>query len=366
MLFAFSVAPSLGYSSYYDNVGDLYNTGIEADFNVNILNTKNFQWDFHFNLATLKNKITKLHADKKNAVFFDADGKAWEGYTSGSFFITENTSMYSWRMKEWAGVDPETGEAQWWKNTYVQKQEVDANGDLVWEWDDDADDFKYDENGEKIPVMYDVQYNSKGEEIADPDTYKGTDILRPKVTGREKTKTYSEADYYVTKQSTLPKVYGGFGTTIKAYGFDFSINCSYSLGGKQYDSSYADFMANPQASSTGTNIHRDVLNAWSPTNKNSDIPRWQYQDLYVSSMSTRFLTNSSYLNIENINFGYTLPKSITRKFQVEGLRLYFAAENVYYWSKRKGFDPRQSYSSTTNATYYSPMRTLSGGITLTF
>jgi hypothetical protein len=125
-------------------------------------------------------------------------------------------------------------------------------------------------------------------------------------------------------------------------------------------------MRNPETKLTGTNIHRDILNAWSPTNKNSDIPRWQYQDLYVSSMSTRFLTNASYLNIENINLGYTLPKSLTQKIQVEGIRLYFAAENVYYWSKRKGFDPRQSYSSTTNATYYSPMRTLSGGITLTF
>ena len=251
-------------------------------------------------------------------------------------------------------------------DTYFQKQEVDANGEPVWQWDDEADDFAVDADGNKIPVMYDVQYNSKGEEIADPNTYKGTDILRPKVTGREKTKSYSDADYYVTKQSTLPKVYGGFGTTIKAYGFDFSINCSYSLGGKQYDGTYANFMANPQANSTGTNIHRDILNAWSPTNKNSDIPRWQYQDLYVSSMSTRFLTNASYLNIENINFGYTIPKSLTRKFQVEDIRLYFAAENVYYWSKRKGFDPRQSYSTTTNATYYSPMRTLSGGITLTF
>jgi hypothetical protein len=86
----------------------------------------------------------------------------------------------------------------------------------------------------------------------------------------------------------------------------------------------------------------------------------------VSSQSTRFFTDASYLNIENINFGYTLPRNFTRKFQVEGLRLYFAAENVYYWSKRKGFDPRQSYSGAPNATTYSPMRTLSGGLTVTF
>ena len=138
------------------------------------------------------------------------------------------------------------------------------------------------------------------------------------------------------------------------------------MGGKQYDGTYANFMANPEANNTGTNIHRDVLNAWSPENTTSDIPRWQYQDLYVSSQTTRFLTSSDYLNIENINLGYTLPKSFTRKFQVEGLRIYLAAENVCYISKRKGFDPRQSYSSTTNATNYSPMRTISGGLTVTF
>ena len=197
-------------------------------------------------------------------------------------------------------------------------------------------------------------------------TYEGNDILRRKQIDREKTEDYNDADYYVTNESTLPKLYGGFGTTIKAYGVDFSINCSFSLGGKQYDGTYANFMANPEANNTGTNIHRDVLNAWSPENTTSDIPRWQYQDLYVSSQSTRFLTSSDYLNIENINLGYTLPKSFTRKFQVEGLRIYLAAENVCYISKRKGFDPRQSYSSTTNATNYSPMRTISGGLTVTF
>ena len=373
MLFSFSVAPSLGYASYYDNVGDLYNTGVEADFNVNILRKKDLQWDFHLNLATLKNRITKLHPDKKTAITYDASGKAWEGYTSGSFFIAEDESMYTWRMKDWAGVDPETGQAQWWKSVYEQTSVQSKNeaGELLWETKEDEEGntvFVLDGSGNKIPVMEDIDvwYDSKGNVIADPDSYEGTDILRRKQVDREKTKDYSEADYYVTKKSTLPKLYGGFGTTVRFYGFDFSINCSYSLGGKQYDSTYASFMANPEANSTGTNIHRDILNAWSETNKGSDIPRWQYADTNVSSQSTRFFTDASYLNIENINFGYTLPRNFTRKFQVEGLRLYFAAENVYYWSKRKGFDPRQSYSGAPNATTYSPMRTISGGLTVTF
>jgi len=48
------------------------------------------------------------------------------------------------------------------------------------------------------------------------------------------------------------------------------------------------------------------------------------------------------------------------------LRLYLACENVFYWSARQGFDPRQSYSSSSSASNYSPMRTFSAGITLKF
>ena len=83
-------------------------------------------------------------------------------------------------------------------------------------------------------------------------------------------------------------------------------------------------------------------------------------------MSTRFLTNASYLNIQNINLGYTLPSKWTKNAQINSIRLYMSAENVFYWSKRKGFDPRQSYSASSSASNYSPMRTISGGITLKF
>ena len=64
--------------------------------------------------------------------------------------------------------------------------------------------------------------------------------------------------------------------------------------------------------------------------------------------------------------GYTIPKKLTTKFLVNNLRVYASAENVYYWSKRKGFDPRQTYSGTINATNYAPIRTISAGITATF
>ena len=338
MLYSFSVAPSLGYSSYYDNVGDLYNTGVEIDFNYNIIHTKDIDWDVHVNFATLKNRITKLHDDKKTNVVYGTDGKAWEGYNNGNFYITEDASMYSWYMRDYAGVDPETGKSMWYKNVYEQGKDKNGNDVDLW----------YDRNGKLLAEAGD-----------DP-------FARRKVIDRTTTTTYSDADYYVVNETTIPPVYGGFGTTVKAYGFDFSINCSYSIGGKQYDGTYAQFMAPPTSSNAGYNFHKDVLDSWSATNRNSDIPRWQFDEIYSSSMSTRFLTDASYLNIENINLGYTFPKKWTSVAQISALRLYVAAENVGYFSKRKGFDPRQTYSGTTNATNYSPMRTISGGVTLTF
>jgi len=311
MLFQFSVAPSLGYSRYFDNVGDMYNTGIELDLNYNILNTKNVNWNLHLNFATLKNRITKLADDKKVSTVYGTDGTAYKGYKDPdySFYITEDQSIYTWYMKDYAGVDPADGQSMWWKNTF------DAEGN----W-----------------------------------------------TGRETTKKYADADYYVIEESTVPPVYGGFGTSIEAYGFDFSINCSYQLGGKQYDSTYATFMSSPNSNHAGYQIHEDILDAWTPANASSDIPRFMFNDLYSSSASSRFLTNASYLNIENINFGYTFPAKLTRKAMIEKLRLYLTCENVAYFSKRKGFDPRQSYVNTTNATRYSPMRSFSIGATVTF
>ena len=307
MLFSFSVAPSLGYSSYFDNVGNMVNSGVEMDFNVNILNTRNFTWDVNLNISTLKNRLTMLDPDKQITTEYTASGKGYKGYSSGNYFIAEDLSMFTWRMKEYAGVD-EKGESLWYRNT------KDEEGNVV---------------------------------------------------GRETTKTYADADYYVTEESSIPKVYGGFGTKLKVYGVDFGINFTYQIGGKQYDGTYAYFMSSPSGTA-GYNYHKDLLKSWTPENTGSNIPRFQLNDQYSAAASTRFLTNASFLNIQNINVGYTLPSRWTKKMAISSLRLYMSAENVFYWSKRQGFDPRQSDNETTNATYYSPMRTISGGVTFEF
>ena len=309
MLFPTPVAPSQGYSSVYKNVGDMNNYGVEGDFHFNLVNTKNVQWDINLNASYLKNRVVSLADNVKDSKAYDKDGNEYEGFTSGSFFVAEGSSMYSWYLYDFAGVDPATGKSLWWKNTQ-------------------------DEEGN--------------------------------VTGRETTDDYSEATKYMTGVTTLAPVFGGFGTSLSAYGFDFSINFTYQVGGKQYDSTYATFMYSPTSSQTGYNFHKDLLNAWTPQNQSLEIPRFQYADSYSNASSTRFLTSASYLNLQNINVGYTLPAKFTRKFLVSSLRLYVSAENLWYWSARKGFDPRQSFSSSTTASNYSPMRTISGGITVKF
>lgn len=119
------------------------------------------------------------------------------------------------------------------------------------------------------------------------------------------------------------------------------------------------------SSYAGTNWHKDIYNAWTETNRNTDVPRLDSEDKYASSQSDRWLTNSNYLSLNNITLGYTLPKSLTTKFLVDRLRVYFAADNVALLSARKGLDPRQSYTSATTA-LYTPIRTVSGGISITF
>lgn len=311
MLFAFPAPTSIGYDSEYHNIGDLYNTGLEADLSVNILHSRNVDWNVNLNLATLKNRITDVDDKLETQTFYDLNGNEYKGFRSGNFYITEDKPMYTWYLKEYAGIDHETGESLW----YMFPK--DADGNIT----------SYE------PVT---------------------------------TNNYSDADYFVSDYTTMPKVYGGFGTSLKLYGVDFSINFTYQIGGKQYDSTYAYFMSSPTASSAGQNFHKDLLDAWTPTNKDSDIPRFQYQDLYTGSGSTRFLTNASYLNIENINAGYTFPAELTRKAKIETARIYLACQNVGYFSARRGFDPRQTFSGSINGTRYSPMRTFSIGAQLTF
>ena len=226
----------------------------------------------------------------------------YAGYHNGSYYYGEGLPIYTWRLKKYAGVN-EKGESTW----YVENEDGSLGKSAKW----------------------------------------------------------SEGSYFACGDPT-PDLYGGFGTSLSFKGIDVGVNFTYSIGGKSYDSGYQSLMSVPYDSWTGFNFHKDMLDAWSPSNRESNIPRLQYNDTDASSSSDRFLINGSYLNLQSINIGYTLPKSLTRRLGLTKVRVYGAADNVYLWSKRKGFDPRTSFTGSPSNEQYAFVRTISGGITLQF
>ena len=293
MLAHFSLPVSYGYSGYYDNVGDMRNSGVELELNGDIIRTKDFTWSANFNFTAYKNKITSM-PDEKKAITVDGV----KGYASDGYFYGEGQPIYTWYMAKYAGVDKETGEALYYKDS---------------------------ENGETT------------------------------------TTNASEATMHLCG-TALPDAYGGFGTSVSYKGFDFSMDFTYQLGGKIYDSSYSSLMS----ISRGRSFHADLLDAWTPSNTSSDIPRIQYGDSYAAYTSDRFLVSGSYLSLQDVTLGYTLPRALCSKIGINKVRVYATGSNLWLWSKRQGLDPRQSITGATSNAYYSPIRTISGGITVTF
>ena len=331
MLSWYPLPASYGYTGYYANVGDMRNTGIEIDLHGVIMKSKDFEWTADLNFTHYRNKITKLDEQRKNTV---VDGVP--GYESGNYYFGEGKPLYTFEMYKYAGVAKD----------YMYYIDGDGNQQVLAE---PGMALYYTSNGA-------AQSDAAGNPVLDAE---GNPVLY------DVTSTASDADFHLCG-TALPDAYGGFGTSVKYKGFDFSINFAYQLGGKVLDSDYQGLMGSPTGSNKGRVMHADVLKAWSPDNPNSNIPRYQFNDLYSASTSDRFLTSASYLSLQNINFGYTLPMRLTRQAGIERLRVYVAADNVWLWSKRQGLDPRQSMSGSVTNAYYAPIRSISGGLTVTF
>lgn len=272
--------------------------------NVGSMTNSGFELDLSYQIFNRKNFSWDVNfnatfvKNKINELHPDLKGGQ---LIDGSNIYEEGESMYRMYLVKYAGVDEETGEALYWAKDKDGKEYATAN--------------------------YSLAQTNKA----------GTDNL-------------------------MPKVYGGFGTSIEAYGFDASIQLSYQLGGQIYDSGYRFMMA---GKGEGQNWHKDIYNAWTPANTKTDVPRLNAQDSFTNALSDRWLISSNYLSINNITVGYTLPSNLVKKMFIEKLRVYFTADNVGLIAKRKGLDPRQSYTTSTNS-LYSPIRTISGGISLTF
>ena len=237
-----------------------------------------------------------------------------EGLMGSNYIYKVGGSLYNAYVRRFAGVDPETG-----KGLYYVK-------------------------------VLDEEGNWTGE--------------------NEVTSVFTEASQYDVG-TTLPKVFGGFGTSLNAYGFDFSVQCSFQLGGKYYDGTYQAMMLTQ--SGAGNAIHKDILNAWTPENTNTDVPRLDGDATVGQTAVDKFFVSSNYLSLNNVTIGYTFPKRWTEKLDIAGLRIYVSGDNLAVLTARKGVDPRYSlgigsYTSGSglNSGAYSTMRNVTAGISLTF
>lgn len=105
LLFSVPLSLTTGHSSQTQNIGELYNQGIELDLSFNVVRTRDFGVTLGGNLTTVKNEVTKLPTD--------AEGNDIEITTSTRYTAVEGYAVNTWFMREWAGVDPENGDPLW-------------------------------------------------------------------------------------------------------------------------------------------------------------------------------------------------------------------------------------------------------------
>lgn len=311
LLFWLSIPESSGSRGYYGNMGDIRNRGFELQLTGSVIRTEDLDWSISANLSHFKTEILELPETKIIGV---------GGFYEDGLWYEEGGELYNYMTFAYAGVDPLTGNALYW----------------------------YDED---LSPLGNAASNNVG---------------RPGKKRSGKTDDISKASRYA-HGSNLPDLFGGFSTSLKWKGLDVSATFDYQIGGKIYDTRYASLMS-PAASTrdAGQNYHKDWVRSWSPNNTSSDIPRWQYGDQYTTNASDRFLTDASYLNFSSFVVGYTLPKQVSERILMSKIRVYVAGENLTFLSAREGLDPRYSYSANEQVSNYSPVRTISGGVQLSF
>jgi TonB-linked SusC/RagA family outer membrane protein len=254
MLFEVPLSRTTGSASTMQNVGEMRNTGFEAVIGYIPVKTKDIMWSLSLNITHNKNEIVKLSTDKP---------------IESTYTIREvGRPYYSFKMKEYAGVDPETGEQLWYA----------------------------------------------GEE------------------GTETTANYNDAGKRYLGDAD-PEFFGGFSSNLQAYNFDLSFLFNYSFGGKIYNSAarYDENINNIYGNTTEYVYN----NMWRKPGDITDVPA--PTDGAITSHSSRFLMDGSYIKLQNIQLGYNLPEKLLSRINLSGVRVYLSGENLKMWALGKNF-----------------------------
>lgn len=288
LLFARDLVPSGGFSSIDANIGKLKNYGWEFTINGTPVLTKDWTWKLSVNATTYKNEIVELPTD----VMWQST-KKW----------VKGGSLYGFWLYEWAGVNPENGNPQWYY--------TDTDG------------------------------------------------------SRKITEDYSSltSDDKVKVGSSLPKVSGGFQSDLTWRDLSLSMLFSYAIGGKLYNNDYKSMIS--VSGGNGSTLSKDMLNRWTPENRYTDIPRLSYdQTSYFTSSSSRWLVNRSFLRLKTVTLSYNLPEKWLHYATIKQASIFLQGENLLTFCHQQGLDPEQPINGMVSYRYPA-MKTFSFGINVT-
>ncbi|WP_082868081.1 hypothetical protein [Tenacibaculum ovolyticum] len=193
-------------------------------------------------------------------------------------------------MRKYAGVNSDTGEAQWYKD------------------------------------------------VLDTDN---------KPTGvKEITTDYSAATRYYTGKEFIPKFTGGFNNYFRLGNFDLNILLNYSFGSYLYDYDYASLMNGFKSQGYAASV--DLKDRWQKPGDITNVPRLQTNTNSFNSYSDRFLFKNDYVRLKALTFGYSLPQDAIKSIGASALRIYFQGDNLFTYQSHKGVDPEQGFGGGTN------------------
>ncbi len=289
LLLFMSLPTSSGYDGVWQNIGQLENWGMEFSLTSRNLNKK-FKWETTLNLAFNRNKVLDAAGLPPDA--FESgqpgEGRVIEGYPVGQAFLVE-----------FAGVQAADGQ--------IGAYNLDGSPML---------------DGGGNQVMYDVQG--------------GTELFYDKngnvMTFANPTGGLFYEHHRKAMGSPLPIFYGGISNTLKYAGVDLSFMFSFAYGNTLYDDAAKTQIGNWQSIAQ----RRDILDAWSPDNPDTDVPGLNN---YTPVNSSRFLYDASYLRLRSLTLGYNFSKKLLSKIKLQKLRIYVKGGNLWTLTAFPGWDP---------------------------
>ena len=137
----------------------------------------------------------------------------------------------------------------------------------------------------------------------------------------------------------IPDFTGGVNFTVGYKGFDLSAYLYTSIGNEVWNQSkwFTDFFSTFE----GAAISERLKNAWSPSNTNATIPIVDRSSTFSTSTveNSYYVEDGSYLRLQNVTLGYTLPQNLLQRWRIERLRVFASANNLFTITGYEGLDP---------------------------